>query len=285
MTVPSRGIAGARTLSMLLAVMCPAALAADAPATPKDQPFHIVATDAGFEAPASVPSGIRHIVYENHGKEIHEGMLVKLPAGMTSDGYLAQVRGGNLFPTGALDYSGPGLTSPGERTELWTRLDPGEYIVICWNGDHARTRAVHPFTVTAKGAHDDQPPPEDTVLKLVDFRFELSKPIQKGLRVIRIDTAGPSMHEADIYRLDTRKSRDDLLEWRKRDGAGPAPAIALGGALDSHDLRHTVWLRREFVPGRYVLHCEMPMSADAKGGTQYATHSDAGMVLEFEVSR
>lgn len=34
--------------------------------------FRIVATDAGFEAPDSVLAGLRHIVYENHGLEIHE---------------------------------------------------------------------------------------------------------------------------------------------------------------------------------------------------------------------
>ena len=113
--------------------------------------FHIVATDRGFEAPASVPAGLRHILFENRGKEIHEGMLVKLPAGMSAEGYVAAVKAGSLFPEGALDYAGAGLTSPGQTTELWTRLDPGQYIVICWNDGHASTRRVHPFNVTAAG--------------------------------------------------------------------------------------------------------------------------------------
>ena len=34
----------------------------------------------------------------------------------------------------------------------------------------------------------------------------------------------------------------------------------------------------------YVLGCEMPMSADAKSGTGYATHTDAGMLLAFEIA-
>jgi hypothetical protein len=45
-----------------------------------------------------------------------------------------------------------------------------------------------------------------------------------------------------------------------------------------------VWLRRNFAPGRYVLHCEMPLSADAKAGTSFATHADAGMVMAFEIA-
>src|SRR5438445_11387527 len=77
-------------------------------------PFRIIATDAGFEAPAGVAAGLRHVTFENRGSEIHEAMLVKLPTGMTANDYVAAVKAGSLFPEGALDYSGSGLTSPGE---------------------------------------------------------------------------------------------------------------------------------------------------------------------------
>ena len=95
------------------------------PSAHVEAPFRIIATDAGFEAPDSVPAGIRHISYENHGSEIHEAMLVKLPQGMTAGDYVAAVRAGSDFPAGALDYSGPGLTSPGERVEIWSKAGSG----------------------------------------------------------------------------------------------------------------------------------------------------------------
>ncbi len=60
--------------------------------------FHIIATDAGFEAPESVAAGLRHITYENHGSEIHEAMLVKLPEGMSASDYVSVVRAGSLSP-------------------------------------------------------------------------------------------------------------------------------------------------------------------------------------------
>src|SRR3954452_16264508 len=123
-------------------------------------PFRIIATDAGFEAPESVSAGMRHIVYENHGTEIHEAMLVKLAQGMTPDDYVAAIRAGSNFPAGALDYSGPGLTSPGEKVELWSKLDPGNYLIICWNAGHATRRKVHPFTVDYT-VSEDAPPAED----------------------------------------------------------------------------------------------------------------------------
>jgi hypothetical protein len=88
-------------------------------------PFRIIAMDAGFEAPDGVAAGLRHIVFENRGSEIHEAMLVKLPKGMSANDYMAAVKMGSLFPEGALDYSGPGLTSPGETAEMWLKGGPG----------------------------------------------------------------------------------------------------------------------------------------------------------------
>jgi hypothetical protein len=164
-------------------------------------PFRIIATDAGFEAPVGVAAGLRHVIFENRGSEIHEAMLVKLPTGMTANDYVAAVKAGSLFPEGALDYSGPGLTSPGETAEMWLKVDPGQYIIICWNSGHAKTTPGHPFSVEEVGAQDNQVPKEDLVLKLFDYRFEIDGRLHQGPQVIRIETPGPNMHEVDIYRL------------------------------------------------------------------------------------
>lgn len=245
-------------------------------------PFRIIATDAGFEAPNEMPAGMRHLIFENHGKEIHEAMLVKLAAGVSADDYVGAVKGGALFPKGGLDYSGPGLTSPGQTTELWVKLDPGNYLLICWNNKHARTTRHHPFTVSYT-VRNDRVPRENAVLKLVDFKFELEGRLERGEQVIRIETPGPSMHEADIFRLHPDKTVADLQRWRKEDQAGPAPADAMGGILDSHDLKRVVWLRKNFAPGRYAFHCEMPLTTDASATSNETSHSDLGMVCEFEI--
>ena len=207
---------------------------------------------------------------------------MKLPRGMSADEYAAQVKAGELFPKGALDYSGAGLTSPGEGTELWLRLDAGEYVLICW---HHPRKSVRALSVQTSGEGDDAPPKEDVTLKLADFRFELNGPIRKGPRVIRIETPGPSMHEADIFRLLPGHDAADVRHWYKQnDLEGPPPAIALGGILDNHEVARVVWLRKNFVPGSYVVHCAMPMSMDAKSGEHQANHADAGMVMTFDVA-
>ncbi len=245
-------------------------------------PFKIVATDAGFEAPDVVPAGLRHIVFENSGSEIHEAMLVKLPDGMTPTDYVAAVKAGSLFPKGAQDYSGPGLTSPGETVEVWVKVDPGNYLIICWNNGHAKSTPVHPFTVQY-AISEDEPPKEDVVLKLVDYRFELEGNLRKGRQVIRVETPGPSMHEVDFFRLRDGKSVADVNRWRKANGRGEPPVDALGGVLDSHDIKRVMWFRREFTPGRYVLHCEMPVTSDSQTTNQQITHADVGMVREIKI--
>jgi len=232
-----------------------------------------------------MPAGLRHIVFENHGSQIHEAMLVKLPDGMTPAAYVDQVRQGQLFPQGALDYSGAGLTSPGESVEIWTRVDPGRYILICWNGNHAETVPVHAFAVRTDGSPDDIPPKEDAVVKLADFRFELQGALKSGTRVIRVETPGPSMHEVDIFRLRGNHTAADVNRWRKQndDGMPTNIADAMGGLLDSHDIRRVSWLRRDFRPGRYLLHCEMPVDQAVTGKLE-VTHADVGMMREFVVA-
>jgi len=247
---------------------------------PKETAFRIVATDAGFEAPDAIPIGLRHIIFENHGSEIHEAMLVKLPAAMSAADFQAEVRRGVLFPKGILDYSGPGLMSPGEMVEMWLRVDPGEYVLICWN--HSRSEPVHAFSVRSPLV-EDAPPRADVVLKLIDYRFEFEGKLHKGEQVIRVETLGPSMHEADLFRLHPGKTVADIRRWRK-EHLPVAPVDALGGPLDSHDIGRVVWLRKNFTTGRYVLHCAVPITTTPETTAQETTHADLGMVQEFEIT-
>jgi hypothetical protein len=120
---------------------------------------------------------------------------------------------------------------------------------------------------------------------MFDYRFELEGRLREGTQVVRIDTPGPSMHEVDFFRLAEGKTVDDIKRWRKltTKDRGLAPGTALGGALDSHDIHRSVWLRRRFRTGRYVLLCGMAMSMSAASSSKDATHADLGMVREFEI--
>lgn len=251
-------------------------------AAPVATPVRIFATEAGFEMPDTIAAGLRHVVFENRTSHVKEALFTRLPEGMSGADFAAAVERGELFPEGALDYSGPGLTSPGQSAELWLPLDPGTYILFCWNRDHPHPQPLKSFIVEDRGDADDAPPPEDVVLKLVDFRFELSRPLRAGVQVVRVEPVGPSLHEVDFWRLADGRTVADVKAWYKK--KGEPPGKALGGVLDSHALGRPVWFKRAFPPGRYALHCVMPMSTDAQASTGFATHADAGMVSEFEIT-
>jgi hypothetical protein len=287
---PRSGIRAVAALALLMSTawQCAGAASSVAHAAAPPDGIRIVATDGPFEAPHRIAAGLRHIVFENQGKHMHEAMLVKLPQGMTPEAYFAAVHGGSTFPEGALDYSGAGLTAPGERVEIWVRVDPGNYIVICWNGSHPTARLAHRLTVVADGTPDDPVPKEDVVLRLADYRFELDRPIEKGLRVIRVETPGPSMHEVDIFRMRGDASIADLQRWydeedHDRPHALPTPADGMGGMSDSHDIHRVGWMRRNFAPGRYVFTCHLPLPRAGKDGPKLS-HADAGMIKEIVVA-
>jgi hypothetical protein len=260
-------------------------------AAPDEEPsVHIVATDEGHEVPDSIMAGLRHVRFENRGTRIHEAMLVRLPAGMTAMDYAAAVAGGEPFPKGAIDCSGPGLTSPGEALDLWVALEPGRYIVVCWMAhpgergafeQHVTQAPPREFVVRDRVVNDPEPA-ADATLRMVDYRFELDGEIEAGTRTLRVDMLGPSMHEMDWYRLHDGSGLQDLKAWQARGRKVPPPATALGGVLDSHDIGRTVWVRRRFAPGRYVAWCGMDMPGQA--GAKAVTHADMGMVLEFAVA-
>jgi len=58
-----------------------------------------------------------------------------------------------------------------------------------------------------------------------------------------------------------------------------------GGVLDNHDITRVVWLRKTFLPGRYALHCGMPMASSSAAGSEHTTHADVGMVREIEIAQ
>jgi hypothetical protein len=103
------------------------------------------------------------------------------------------------------------------------------------------------------------------------------------MQIIRIENSGPSMHEMDIFRLHEGKTLADVRRWRKDDGRGSAAADAMGGVLDSHDLKRVIWMRKTFAAGRYILHCEMPEVTNSQPTNREITHADLGMVREIEI--
>jgi hypothetical protein len=273
-------------IPMMLLVVAACSKQSSTPPRGAGAPVTIVATDSGFTIPDTLREGLNHLTYENHGSEIHECQFIYLPAGMSAADYIAQVKSGVAFPAGAKDCSGPGLLSPGEHVEMWSPLEAGTYMIGCWMGKHMTETKPVTFVVHGAPAQPVQPPHEDVTVRMVDFRFELDGALKRGEQVIRYETVGPSMHEADIIKLGDGRTVEDVAAWFKHNQRDPLPGTIAGGCMDSHDLKRVTWVKRSFAPGRYVFWCDMPMiQSDAPADTTapHVSHAEAGMVKEFAI--
>jgi len=284
--VPSQ-LGSMRTLLLFALAVLGGTSCARAGVTPAPV-LRLVTNDHGTlvngKASASAAPGVRHIRLRNDGTEPHEAMFVRLPPAMTPRDYVAAVAAGALFPAGAIDQSGPGLTAPGDSVDLWLPLDPGTYVLICWNKSHATE--LPPAVITVAGApHDDVPPAADATITMHDHHFTIDRPIASGERVLEIVNVGRAMHEMDILELQAGATLAEVVQWREGEGAptSAAPAIPRSGALDAHDRTMRVRMRRTLRAGRHVLYCGMPLDSTAVTGQPFRNHADAGMLLEFRV--
>jgi hypothetical protein len=133
------------------------------------------------------------------------------------------------------------------------------------------------FTVVPAGATVANEPKADVLLRMTDYAFDLSKPIEAGPRVIRIENVAAQSHEVVIGRLLPSKTLRQALDWLNNGQKGVAPVVAIGGASGLAQGRHQI-IAATFERGRYVLLCFVP---DAKDGKP---HTDHGMAKEFTVT-
>lgn len=111
-------------------------------------------SDFTFTAPP-LTAGTHTFHVVNDGPQTHEVQLVRLNEGATAEQYLAAFKPGATAPPPGTDAGGPGALS---RTldQYWTvRLEPGNYLFVCFVPDsadgapHLMKGMVREFTVSA----------------------------------------------------------------------------------------------------------------------------------------
>lgn len=283
------------TASLLFGAMGNAAPAALAQSQPQEQlasaPYIVVvrATEYRFEVQPSVPAGTLEFRFENRGKEIHHLWLVRLEHGRTFNDFLKTMDAPNppTLPSWAVDVGGLNDLSPGMTASATLTLEPGDYAIACYTpAPDGRSHATHgmfkELVVTRSGVAGVSDvsraaePSADVTLKLTDYAFDLSKPIESGENIIRVQNDGQQSHEVILGVLPPDKSMSDALEWFNGGQHGPAPLLAIGGASGLAAGRHE-FITLDFAPGRYVMFCFIPDTKDGK------THAAHGMMKEFSV--
>jgi hypothetical protein len=231
----------------------------------------VVASDYAFHAPARIPAGLTTFRLTNKGPSLHHIQLVKLEEGKTVDDFLAALKAGGPPPTWASMAGGPNPPEPGHVAVASVALEPGNYAIVCFVPDadgvpHLMKGMARGITVTGP-ARTVAEPSADITVKLVDYDFQLSKPLTPGHHVLRVENEGAQPHEVAIVRLKPGKSPLDFAEWGEHPH-GPAPGTMHGGVSGIMPGTHA-FVVADLPPGEYGLICFLP---DMKDGKPHFAH-------------
>ncbi|HEU4564382.1 MAG TPA: hypothetical protein VFS05_07035 [Gemmatimonadaceae bacterium] len=241
----------------------------------------ITAKDYAFDAPAEIPAGPTTFRLENRGPSLHHMQLIRLEQGKTAADFIAALKAGGPPPRWATMVGGPNPREVGTEANATLDLAPGNYVVVCFIPDsagvpHVMHGMVRPLTVTGTMPASVAEPTADVNMALVDYGFELSKPITAGRHTIRVDDKGQQPHEVVVIRLKPGKTPEDFAAWAEHP-RGPSPATLEGGVSGIMPGTHA-YFTTDFEPGEYALICFIP---DMKDGKPHIAH---GMVKRFTVS-
>lgn len=277
MRIPSRAAGAALALLPLLAC-------ARRPAPPATaNVVTITATDFAFSAPDTVPAGLVTLRLLSPSQEPHQAVVMRLDSGKTMADLQAMMMNPEApIPAWVAFPIGVSVIAPGDSGNATAVLAPGHYVMVCFipspdGQPHVAKGMVRPFEVVASGVTPAPEPVADITITERDYEFVLSSPLTAGTHTIRVENAGPQVHEVAVFQLLPGKTLADFQAWDASGMRGPPPAKPLGGFVGP-DVGGHGYFAATFVPGAYVLACGVP---DAKDGKPHTTH---GMIKEITVS-
>ena len=246
------------------------------------QTITVIAQDYAFAAPEKISAGPTTIQLVNKGPEMHHVQLVRLEGGKTLTDLLDVLKSGEHgVPAWVTLIGGPNVPEPGQSSSATIALTPGNYAFVCLipspdGVPHLMKGMVRPLTVTPAVGMPATMPKADIEMKLVDYGFDISKPITAGKHIVKVSVVdAPQPHEVFFARLAPGKTPYDLLAWMEKQ-EGPPPAMPAGGT-SMIGVGGSNTLTVDFKPGEYALLCFMP---DYKDGKPHVMH---GMVRQITV--
>ena len=242
----------------------------------------VTATDFSFDAPGQVPAGAVTMRLVNKGTELHHAQIIKIEDGKTMEDIAAALKNPGPPPPWVKFVGGPNAVPPGKETHATSVLSPGLYAYLCFIPSpdrviHASKGMVKPFEVTsAASASSTDLPETDATIRLVDYDFEISKPLVAGKQTILVENAGPQAHEVALLKLAPGKTVADFAAWDQGGMKGPPPAEPVGGVV-ALDKGGRASFTADLTPGDYGLLCFIP---DSKDGRPHLAH---GMIKTIKV--
>ncbi|HET8621923.1 MAG TPA: hypothetical protein VFM14_00020 [Gemmatimonadales bacterium] len=247
------------------------------------------ATDYAFETADTLSAGWTTFRLVNSGGQPHMGQLVRLDPGMTIEDYLGAYekafRTAGPRPEWARRLGGPGVAAPQQTTNATLYLEPGNYLWICLFNlpdgiPHVvGHRMAKLFVVQAAPARSSSPaePKADVAIHLTEYGFSLSRPLEAGRQMIRVENTGSESHEVAVIKLPPGKTEQDIRDWfRNPEKPPPVSMESVMGGLTSLASGATAYFELDVTRGEYVLFC-LVTAPDGR------SHVEHGMIRQIGV--
>jgi uncharacterized cupredoxin-like copper-binding protein len=265
---PKESSSVAKTDSTTAATVATAASTAPAPNI-----VTVHAKDFSYpDAPAEVPAGMTTFKLINDGADLHHLNIIRLDSGKTLKDLETALALPAAPPMWAVPMGGPNAPDPTGESNATLDLTPGNYAMICFVDvpggiPHFAKGMIKAFTVGAAPAGAPAAAPvADVDIKLVDYGFDLSKPLTAGTHTFAVTNGASQPHEVELVRLAPGKTVEQLLGWMNKP-AGPPPGSAIGGVAGF--IGDTNYFTADITPGQYALICFLP---DVKDGKPHFMH-------------
>lgn len=242
-----------------------------------------VAQDDSFSGPKNIAAGRITVRLVNEGRDPHHLQFIKLLEGKTAEDFIAAVEAApTKTPSWARYAGGPNAVVSQETSEATIDLSAGEYVTICQVPDregkpHLSRGMFKSVRVTSASSLRKGPPRDsaDSVVRAIDFRFNVQQPLRSGRQRIRFVNRGSQPHELVVVELVPNATLKDFVDSLGTKVFGTAPGRPLGGITGlEQDEEGSFPLN--LPSGHYGLIC---LFIDASGTSHYAK----GMATEFDV--
>lgn len=260
------------------------AFAGQASPTSADYPeLTITVTDAGYEFPAAIPSGIVRVTVKNTGTQPSHAALGRLPDGITQDQAndammdVPPTPGGFAFTD--IGFVGlPDWPAPGGEVTGFVDLAPGNYVMF----DPIGPREASWVTI-ADGGSSLPEPEADATIELEEMKFILPDSFSSAPQRWKITNRGGLLHEIATISVPDTLTPDQALQLLSMpDDATPSPDLpqiefSPKAAIGILRPQATTWLDAQLAPGRYLALCMLPIPGPMP-------HAFEGMLAFFDVT-
>jgi hypothetical protein len=243
----------------------------------------VTGTEFAFAAPDTVPAGLVTLRFLDSGQEPHQVVVMRLDSGKTMADLQTMMADPEApIPAWLAFPIGVSVIAPGDSGNATALLSPGHYAMACFIASpdgtpHIMKGMVRPFEVAANAATPAPEPTADITITEKDYDFEVTGPLTAGTHTIRVDNAGPQLHEVALNQLAPGKTLADFQAWVQGGMKGEPPAKPVGG-VTGPDVGGHQFFTATLAAGKYVLICFVPDRGDRK------PHFMHGMIKEITVS-